>query len=78
MGRVVEVTKLEYHIVPREDRWYIRRDGAVIAIYDSRTAALRHACDRAQVMCGLQDKKRWTMVLHGVDGTVQNRTVVPC
>lgn len=71
------MAQLELHIVPREDRWHVSRNGMAIAIYDTREEALRQACDRAGVICGRQNARRWTMVLWGDDGKIQRRMSVP-
>jgi hypothetical protein len=55
----------------------VRSDDAFAALYDTKEDALRHACDRAQRLCGIRGETRWTMVLHDVDGNVR-RVTIPC
>lgn len=74
------MTELELHILPREDRWHVRRNGASVAVYNTQETALRQACSRAKAVCGRQGLSRWTMVLHDDDddGCIQRRITVPC
>ena len=66
--RVIDMTKRNQHVVPREDGWAVQSAGAKRAteLFDRKTDAV----DRAR---GISKNQGTELLIHGRDGKIQSK-----
>lgn len=61
------MAKRDYHVVPHQDGWAVRREGSdrASSVHDTKQEALQNGR-------GLAQGARVELVIHGQDGQIQN------